>query len=251
MHVTLVHVYIKPEYTAAFQDACRLNHEGSTAESGNRRFDILQDANEATHFVLYEAYASPEDAAAHKQTAHYLAWRDTVARVEAELLGPDGGVYRYGADTFYGGGQWPVLTAAYGLACLRRDGSGDRARAEAALAWIEEQRDARSRLPEQSHRYVLAPAKLPEWEARWGPVATPLTWSHAMTLLLARALAERAEIYVAQNARDHASKLLYQAYDITRKAVGNDHPRAKRIRKRLVELYRALGWQKKIRDLPK
>jgi autoinducer 2-degrading protein len=79
MHVTLVHVYVKPASLGAFIEACRLNHEASTQEAGNRRFDVLQDAGEPTHFVLYEAYATAEDAAAHKQTAHYLAWRETVA----------------------------------------------------------------------------------------------------------------------------------------------------------------------------
>ncbi len=83
MHVTLVHVRVKPERLTEFVEACRLNHEGSTREAGNHRFDILQDAAEPTHFVLYEAYASEADAKAHKQTAHYLAWRDTVAEMMA------------------------------------------------------------------------------------------------------------------------------------------------------------------------
>jgi autoinducer 2-degrading protein len=79
MHVTLVHVHVKEESISEFVEACRLNHEGSTAEPGNRRFDILQDAQNPSHFVLYEAYATEADAKAHKQTAHYHAWRDTVA----------------------------------------------------------------------------------------------------------------------------------------------------------------------------
>ena len=79
MHVTLVHVRVKPESIPAFVEACRLNHEGSTGEPGNRRFDVLQDAEDPAHFVLYEAYASAADAKAHKETAHYLAWRDMVA----------------------------------------------------------------------------------------------------------------------------------------------------------------------------
>ena len=83
MHVTLVHVRVKPEHLTAFVEACRLNHEGSIREPGNHRFDILQDATEPMHFVLYEAYASESDAKAHKQTAHYLAWRDTVADMMA------------------------------------------------------------------------------------------------------------------------------------------------------------------------
>jgi len=81
MHVTLVHVYVKPETITEFIEACRLNHEGSTAEPGNRRFDILQDAADPGHFVLYESYASEADAKAHKQTAHYAAWRDTVTEM--------------------------------------------------------------------------------------------------------------------------------------------------------------------------
>ena len=83
MHVTLVHVRVKSEHLTGFVEACRLNHEGSVREPGNHRFDILQDAAEPTHFVLYEAYASEADAKAHKETAHYLAWRDTVADMMA------------------------------------------------------------------------------------------------------------------------------------------------------------------------
>lgn len=84
MHTTLVHVRVKPEYVDAFIEASRQNHEGSTKEPGNRRFDILQDAEDPTRFVLYEAYASGADAAAHKQTPHYAVWRDTVAHMMAE-----------------------------------------------------------------------------------------------------------------------------------------------------------------------
>ncbi len=84
MHVTLVHVRVKAESVDAFIEACRLNHEASIQEPGNRRFDILQDAGEPTKFVLYEAYANAEDAAAHKQTKHYLSWRETVADMMAK-----------------------------------------------------------------------------------------------------------------------------------------------------------------------
>jgi autoinducer 2-degrading protein len=83
MYVTLVHVHVKPEAIPAFTEACRLNHEGSTAEPGNRRFDILQDATDPSHFVLYEAYVDEASALAHKQTAHYAAWRDAVTDMMA------------------------------------------------------------------------------------------------------------------------------------------------------------------------
>jgi autoinducer 2-degrading protein len=84
MQVTIVQVHVKPERVPDFIEACRLNHQGSIAEPGNRRFDILQQAEDPTRFVLYEAYASAAEAAAHKATPHYLAWRDTVAEMMAE-----------------------------------------------------------------------------------------------------------------------------------------------------------------------
>jgi (4S)-4-hydroxy-5-phosphonooxypentane-2,3-dione isomerase len=84
MHVTLVHVVVKPEAVDAFVAATRANHEASVREPGNRRFDVLQLPDEPTRFVFYEAYASAEDAAAHKQTPHYARWRDTVAPMMAE-----------------------------------------------------------------------------------------------------------------------------------------------------------------------
>ena len=58
MHVTIVHVHVKAEHIDDFIEACRLNHEVSVRENGNRRFDVLQSADDATRFVLYEAYAS-------------------------------------------------------------------------------------------------------------------------------------------------------------------------------------------------
>ena len=84
MHVTIVHVRVKQEHIVEFVEATRLNHEASVQESGNRRFDVLQSTTEPTRFVLYEAYTSEADAAAHKQAAHYLRWRETVADWMAE-----------------------------------------------------------------------------------------------------------------------------------------------------------------------
>jgi len=84
MHVTIVHVQVKPEHVGDFVAATRLNHMGSVQEPGNRRFDVLQLADNPTRFVLYEAYATVEDAAAHKSTAHYLQWRDAVMPWMAE-----------------------------------------------------------------------------------------------------------------------------------------------------------------------
>jgi autoinducer 2-degrading protein len=79
MTVTLVHVFVKPEFVDQFIEVTRVNHESSIRESGNFRFDILQELQDKTKFILYEAYESQQAADAHKATAHYAEWRDTVA----------------------------------------------------------------------------------------------------------------------------------------------------------------------------
>jgi GH15 family glucan-1,4-alpha-glucosidase len=111
--------------------------------------------------------------------------RATVARIERDLHRTAGGVHRYLADTYYGGGEWILLTAWLGwyYAELR-----DRDRARELLTWIEAQADADGHLPEQVASRLLAPEYHPQWEARWGPIASPLLWSHAMYLILHRAL---------------------------------------------------------------
>jgi autoinducer 2-degrading protein len=84
MHVTLVEVHVKPEHVDDFIAATKHNHDASTRETGNRRFDVLQALDDPTRFILYEAYASEAEATAHKSTAHYLSWRETVAEWMAE-----------------------------------------------------------------------------------------------------------------------------------------------------------------------
>lgn len=84
MHVSLIHVHVKLEFLDAFIAATRANHEASVKEPGNRRFDVLQSPDDPARFILYEAYVSAADAAQHKQTAHYAAWRHAVAGMMAE-----------------------------------------------------------------------------------------------------------------------------------------------------------------------
>ena len=93
MHTTIVHVYVKPESVYAFIAASEKNRLASLQEPENRRFDVLQDAADPTKFVLYEAYVTADGAAAHKETAHYLEWRETVAEMMAK---PREGVAHHG-----------------------------------------------------------------------------------------------------------------------------------------------------------
>lgn len=79
MFVTLVHCHVKPESVDPFIDACRANHEGSVREPGNVRFDLIQQLDDPTRFILYEWYVDEAGAKAHKETAHYAAWRDATA----------------------------------------------------------------------------------------------------------------------------------------------------------------------------
>lgn len=84
MFVTLVYVHVKPEYLREFVEAIRANHEGSIREPGCLRFDVLQSPDDPTRFVLYEAYRDEAASAAHKETAHYLAWRAAASDWMAE-----------------------------------------------------------------------------------------------------------------------------------------------------------------------
>jgi len=84
MYVTIVHVSVQPEHVEDFRHACRVNHAQSIKEPGNLRFDVLQRTDDPCRFVLYEAYQTKVHAAAHKDTAHYLTWRETVADWMAE-----------------------------------------------------------------------------------------------------------------------------------------------------------------------
>lgn len=78
MIVTVVNIFVKPENVDQFIEATIQNHQNSIKEKGNLRFDVLQHRDNPSAFTLYEAYASEEEAAAHKTTAHYLKWREAV-----------------------------------------------------------------------------------------------------------------------------------------------------------------------------
>ncbi len=79
MIVTIVHIKVLPDYIDLFIQASTENHLESVKEPGNLRFDLLRSDDNPARFVLYEAYENESYAAAHKETAHYLKWRETVA----------------------------------------------------------------------------------------------------------------------------------------------------------------------------
>jgi autoinducer 2-degrading protein len=79
-----VHVHVKPECVEAFRQASVENASKSIREPGVARFDIVQQIDDQTRFVLVEVYRTPEAPAQHKETSHYQNWRDTVESMMAE-----------------------------------------------------------------------------------------------------------------------------------------------------------------------
>ena len=84
MLIVQVAVHVKPEAVAAFTAATRDNARHSVQEPGIARFDVLQQQDDPTRFVLVEVYRTPDAPAHHKATAHYARWRDTVAEMMAD-----------------------------------------------------------------------------------------------------------------------------------------------------------------------
>jgi quinol monooxygenase YgiN len=84
MLIVLVSVRVKPDCVEAFRAASIENARESLRERGIERFDVLQQSDDPTKFVLVEAYRTADAPAAHKETLHYQRWRDTVAPMMAE-----------------------------------------------------------------------------------------------------------------------------------------------------------------------
>jgi GH15 family glucan-1,4-alpha-glucosidase len=107
----------------------------------------------------------------------------TADLIRRTCVDADGGVHRYPQDSYYGGGAWLLLTAWLGW-YEAQSGQIDLARQR--LAWAMARADSQGSMPEQVAEHLIAPSYLPEWQERWGTSASPLLWSHAMYLVLAR-----------------------------------------------------------------
>jgi quinol monooxygenase YgiN len=84
MIIVHVQVHVKSDRVRDFAEAARKNASNSVKEPGCARFDVVQDTDDPTRFVLVEVYRDAQAVDSHKETAHYLAWRDTVADMMAE-----------------------------------------------------------------------------------------------------------------------------------------------------------------------
>ncbi|MEL7644282.1 MAG: antibiotic biosynthesis monooxygenase [bacterium] len=84
MHIVHVYIHVKSQFLEDFISATLENAANSIAEPGILRFDFMQQADDPERFTLIEIYRTPEDQAAHRETAHYQKWRDKVAPMMAE-----------------------------------------------------------------------------------------------------------------------------------------------------------------------
>jgi len=84
MFIVHVFVHVKDDQVEAFKAATIENARNSVQEPGIARFDVIQQMDDPTRFVLVEVYRSPEDPVRHKETAHYKAWRDAAEKMMAE-----------------------------------------------------------------------------------------------------------------------------------------------------------------------
>jgi autoinducer 2-degrading protein len=84
MLIVFVHVHVKPDCVEAFKQASVENARESVKEPGIARFDVVQQQDDPTRFVLVEIYRTADAPAKHKETTHYAKWRDTVAPMMPE-----------------------------------------------------------------------------------------------------------------------------------------------------------------------
>ncbi|HWL97413.1 MAG TPA: glycoside hydrolase family 15 protein [Nocardioidaceae bacterium] len=169
----------------------------ATAVAEGARDDVLERGTRDGHLVKWLDTSDEVDGSLVAVGALYemippdgpLA-AATVAAVEKQLTSAAvSGVHRYPSDTFFGGGQWPVLTC---LLAWHHARAGRPDRAAELLDWVAGTADAAGDLPEQVSP-LLAPERLEEWLERWGPSARPLLWSHGMFLAAREALDTAAD----------------------------------------------------------
>ena len=84
MLIIQIHVHVKPEFVEAFRQATAENARHSVQEPGIARFDVVQQNDDPTRFVLVEAYRSVDATGLHRETAHYRKWRDAAEPMMAE-----------------------------------------------------------------------------------------------------------------------------------------------------------------------
>ncbi len=194
-----LHTYTLSAIAAGLLAATPLSPGTWTDTAHQIRSYLLQVASQTGHFTKYAALAQTPSGSAPNVDASLVGvavpyaltepdtplMKQTVSLIERLLHRPGGGVYRYVGDRYYGGGEWTLLAAWLGWYYAL---SGEWERARELEAWVATQVDDSGFLPEQVTTHAQHPASIAVWERRWGPVARPLLWAHAMHLILCHTL---------------------------------------------------------------
>lgn len=191
-----IHTYTLAAIYGGLCAAAELLGDRRAAETaGQIRAFVLENMSRDSHLIKHLGTREVDSNLLAVATPYGLLdaedplMRSTVARIEQELRSPGAGLRRYGRDTYYGGGQWIVLSAWLGWHYVQ---VGQLERAQAIKAWVEAQAAPEGELPEQVTLDLNDASCYPQWLERWGPVASPLLWSHAMYLVLCHALRAHA-----------------------------------------------------------
>ena len=112
-------------------------------------------------------------------------FQKTLEKIEQDIQSPDGGVYRYQKDTYFGGGEWLLLTCWLAWVYLKQERLAD---AQALITWVESQAKSNGDMPEQVANNLLDASYYQGWVDQWGESASPLLWSHAMYLIVVTAM---------------------------------------------------------------
>lgn len=181
-----VHTHTLAALYAGLQSHAQLTGSDHSATLQSIRGYILDHSVSAGHFIKFPGSTDVDASLLGLSvpygvvSQHDPIMRETVEKIE-ETIQSGGGVHRYPTDTYYGGGEWVLLAGWLGWHHAR---NGKVELAIKLLRWIESQADAEGNLPEQVSTHLLAPEYFSIWKDRWGPVANPLLWSHAMYLIL-------------------------------------------------------------------
>jgi len=184
---TLAAIFGGLDALAAWPDLEPHEREGLADVAGQIRGRVLAEAGLVGHLPKWLGATDIDASLIAAATPFRLVSPDdplmvaTLAEIERQLV-HDGGVHRYAADSYYGGGEWLLLAALLGWHYAR---IGRRADAARELEWVASRATEAGDLPEQVTDHLLAPVALGGWLRRWGPIASPLLWSHAMYLTLA------------------------------------------------------------------